>query len=914
MVMLGPLGFGAPWVLVALGALPVLWLVLRAVPPAPRRVVFPGLALLAGLQAQRPEARRTPWWLLALRLAALAALIVGFAGPVWRPAPAPGGPGEGPVLIVLDAGWQAAPGWSQAVARAQAVLGQAGAAGRPVGLVLADGRNEVVAFDAAGAVAPALAAARPAGWGTALAGDPAAALALMPQGRPDAIWISDGSDYPGRAEWARALMAQGNLRIVPPAPGLWAASLTAGDAPAIALHGSDAAPAPASAPTHVLAIGPGPQGAAQALAQLAVADGRAAIDLPPELRNRITRYQIAGQDHAGAVILADDSTRRRKVALTGPPDRAGEGQALLSPLHYLRQALAPTTDLIEGGLADVLDAAPDVVVLVDQPDPAGAARLAEWVQAGGLLIRFAGPRMAAAPDLAGDPLLPVRLRPGGRDIGGALSWGDPRRLAPFAEGGVFAGLAPPPEVAIRAQLMAEPAPDLAERTIAALSDNTPLVTRARRGAGQIVLFHTTANAEWSDLALSGLFVQMLNRLVATARAAAPEGAAAQADFWAPVTVLDGFGQAQDPGAMAPVAAADLARGAGPGRPAGLYRAGEALRALNAGGPWQAAQWPAGAVIEDRRAAPQGRALAGWLLALAGALLAGDALASGRLAGRRSGRHAAAVMLALALGGLPRAQAQAQDVDPRLADAAGQFAMAYVITGDQAVDRASAQGLAGLGQVLAARTSVRPGPPVAVDLDADDLAPLTLIYWPVTPDQPAPAPMAYLRLNQFLRTGGVILFDTRDGDIAGMGGPDASAALQALAAPLDVPPLAPVPDDHVLTRSFYLLDGFAGRWDGGAIWAEAPPPDAEALGEAPFRMLNDGVSPVIIGGNGWAEAWATDDAGVPQFPVGQGWEGETRREAARRFGVNLVMYVLTGNYKSDQVHVPALLERMGQGVP
>jgi len=70
-----------------------------------------------------------------------------------------------------------------------------------------------------------------------------------------------------------------------------------------------------------------------------------------------------------------------------------------------------------------------------------------------------------------------------------------------------------------------------------------------------------------------------------------------------------------------------------------------------------------------------------------------------------------------------------------------------------------------------------------------------------------------------------------------------------------------------------------------------------------------VSRVIIGGHDWASAWAVDNAGRPMFPVVPG--GERQREMAYRFGVNLVMYTLTGNYKSDQVHVPAILERLGQ---
>ncbi|MDS9467529.1 DUF4159 domain-containing protein [Paracoccus sp. MBLB3053] len=269
---------------------------------------------------------------------------------------------------------------------------------------------------------------------------------------------------------------------------------------------------------------------------------------------------------------------------------------------------------------------------------------------------------------------------------------------------------------------------------------------------------------------------------------------------------------------------------------------------------------------------------------------------------------ALICIALLVASIARAQ---DEPDPRLVRAADEVALAYVVTGDGKVDAASEAGLRGLSQVLTDRTTVEPGEPIGIDLDRDDLSLLTFLYWPVSESQPAPTPQAYVRLNHFLRSGGLILFDTRDGDIAGLGGPDGKATLQRLAAPLDVPPLAPIPVDHVLTRTFYLLHEFPGRYHGQDVWAEAPPAGAEAADGVPFRNLNDGVTPVIIGGNSWAEAWAIGDNGLPLFSVGSGLDGERQRELAYRFGVNLIMYVLTGNYKSDQVHVPALLDRLRQ---
>lgn len=908
MLMLGPIGFAAPWVLTALIALPILWVILRALPPAPRLVAFPGVALLRGLLDKVPVARRTPWWLLLLRLAAVAAMILAFAGPSWKPV-VPSGQ-AGPLLVILDAGWSAAPDWPARLTRAESALNDAAAEGRPAALLLADGRAVpgALPFAPADTLLAGLRAAQPVSWATGLPEDPAAALGNAPEGQLATLWISDGLDHPNRAAWLSALADRGPVTVVPPARALRSLSLHAGDTPSLTLNATDdAAPA-------ILAIGPDPQGVERELARLTPGDAASAagistrptaIDLPPELRNRITRFQIEGEAHAGAVVLADDRVKRRKVGLVGEADRQAEGQQLLSQLHYLRRALTPTTDLVEGGLGDVLNTAPDVIVLADQVDLAEAGDLSAWVEDGGLLIRFAGPRMAAFEDLQDEPLIPVALRQGGRDIGGALSWGDPRGIQPFAADGVFAGLTPPEDVAIRAQLMAQPAPDLVEKTLAALSDNTPLVTRARLGQGQVVLFHVTANAEWSNLPISGLFVDMLNRLVQTARVSPTEQAADDRDqpFWTPETVLDGFGRASPAEGLAPVAAADLALGPGPDRPAGIYAAGDRRVALNAGGPLVLADWP-GATVESV-GTTAGRDLKGPLLALAALILALDALGSAMIA--RGGRVAAALLLALLIQ--PGTPATAQDVNPELVRAANEVALAYVITGDERVDETSREGLRGLSMLLAQRTSVEPGDPVAIDLDQDDLAVLTFLYWPITDTQAPPSPQAYVRLNHFLRSGGMILFDTRDGDVTGVGGPDMSQSLQALAAPLEIPPLSPVPDDHVLTRSFYLLSDFPGRWQGNPVWLEAPPAGAEAAEGVPFRQLNDGVSPVVIGGNSWAEAWAVDENGYPTFPIGRGWEGEMQREMAFRFGVNLIMYVLTGNYKSDQVHVPALLDRM-----
>ncbi|WP_372885213.1 DUF4159 domain-containing protein, partial [Shimia sp.] len=663
-----------------------------------------------------------------------------------------------------------------------------------------------------------------------------------------------------------------------------------------------------------------PSGAARVLAVLPLrfAPGAraasGALALPAELRSRITRFEIAGIGSAGAVSLSDDSLQRREVALvSGREER--EGLQLLSPLHYLRQALAPNAELLEGALGDLLPANPDVVVLadVDSLPPDDETALTDWVERGGLLLRFAGPRMAASGVGRSEehPLMPVRLRAGGRSVGGAMSWGAPKALAPFGEDSPFFGLVVPDEVRVTAQVVAQPDPELAERVIAELSDGTPLVTRKTLGQGQVVLFHVTANAQWSGLPLSGLFVRMLDRL---AILSAPDGGDPEAmtgTRWQPVRVLDGFGRLTDGQTLPGVAGEALATAPlGPQLRPGLYRDGKRLVARNllrAGDDaLQAADWPAGVRIEGLGAAPA-RALAGLFLAATLILLAADVLATLVLSGLLSGRRLASSLLLLVL--LPQG-AEAQE--DRAIAVTREVVLAHVLTGAPAVDEIARAGLYGLSRTLFLRTSVEPADPVAVDLETDALTFYPLLYWPITPQQPIPSAKAYAKLNAYLRSGGMILFDTRDSDIARYGAASPNGRrLQRLAAPLQIPALDLLPHDHVLTRSFYLLQDFPGRHDGREIWVEASPRDAVRVEGMPFRNLNDGVTPVVIGGNDWAAAWATDRRGNALVPVGRGRSGERQRELAFRFGINLVMHVLTGNYKSDQVHVPALLDRLGQ---
>ena len=218
MLSLGAIGFTAPWLLAGLVVLPALWLLLRVVPPAPVRQRFPGVALLLGLGDDETQSDKTPWWLLLLRMLAVAALILAFAGPVLNPQPREGG--HGPLLVFLDATWADAADWTQRLDRARRAIEEAGRAGRPVAVVAStDLPAGQPVFRSADRVLPGLAGLAPAPWlpPSNTLRDWAAEL----EGEFATFWLSDGLARDSRADLLAALEARGPVRVFESRAGRW---------------------------------------------------------------------------------------------------------------------------------------------------------------------------------------------------------------------------------------------------------------------------------------------------------------------------------------------------------------------------------------------------------------------------------------------------------------------------------------------------------------------------------------------------------------------------------------------------------------------------------------------------------------------------------------------------------------------
>jgi hypothetical protein len=936
-----PLAFGAPLVLAGLIALPVIWWLLRLTPPKPNQEVFPPLKILARILKKDETPHKSPWWLTLLRLALSALVILALAEPVLNPQSAKLS-GEGPLVLVIDNSWPSALSAENQKRTALNLINAAESASRPVILaaLASDGKTPLGPFDAA-AARERLAAVKP----EPVPGDAleTATLVIELAGENKAneiIWLDSGLESKDKDEALESIGESGFKSLAwhgPEALPLQAVTATENGAETLKITLQRAGGAADTGPGQLVALDEkGRQLAETPLLFTGTETSlEAELKLPFELRNDIASVRIAGERHAGAVRLLDDKMKRRRVALlSGAPTDAA--QPLLSPLYYIERAIAPFADIvrprsseISAAVTEFLEAKPSVIIMADVgsiPAPAENA-LKDWIEKGGMLVRFAGPRLAASSD---DRLLPVALRRGERALDGTMSWTVPQSLLPFGEKSPFSGVEISADISISRQVLALPEPNLSERSWADLADGTPLVTASEQGRGRLVLFHVTPNTSWSNLPLTGTFVEMLRRTVGMAQSG-PGGSLLTGQ-----TILPPFRAINADGVITPPAPTTqplaLKPAASPKitfeNPPGLYGNAEGAVALPLLGKDDRLvlssapklSFPVTSQVYQS-SAPQ--PLKGAMLLAALALLALDCIAvlwmTGAFRSWRLSAAAASLALVLLLPNADRAVAQQNPPaaqPPAVSDAGAieaisQTRLAFVKTGDGQIDKTSNDGLFGLTVYLRDKTALEPGDPIGVDLDTDELAFFPVIYWPIDAASPMPSANAIARADAYMRQGGSILFDTRDQDIAGFelsgSGSPANERLRAILDGMNVPPLEPVPSDHVLTKSFYLLSDFPGRYKGGELWVEASA-NAETLTDRPVRT-GDGVSPILITSNDFASAWAMDQNGNFLFSTVPA--DNLQREHAFRTGINIVMYMLTGNYKSDQVHVPALLERLGQ---
>lgn len=932
-----PLAVTSPWILAALALLPAIWWLLRLTPPRPQQEIFPPLRILERVLKREEMPSKSPWWLTLLRIILVALVIFALSQPILNPRQSLI-TGEGPMAIVVDNGWATQTDWETRISAVQDMLEHARNDERPVSMVFTADQSHDGALKTAAEQLERLAAAKVEPLRTdRLQAAKALAFALQNERLGTLVLVGDGlaSETDTEAFAALAEVAREQSVVLQPNSAQTVSisnSTNAQDSLKVTLSRLQTSE-PLTFTIDALDAKSRPLASGRATFASGSSSSEVTLSAPLELRNDINRLTVREIRTAGATRLLDEGSQRRRVAILAS-DSGDETNSLLRQANYIQKAIQPYADIIQLpqqsialNIRDALAENPSIIFMTDigRIPPESEIELDDWIDAGGTLVRFAGRRLASSD--GEDDLLPVQLRKGERAFGGAMTWAEPQKMAEFSPSSPFATLTIDPSITIKRQLLAEPSPDLSDRTWASLVDGTPLVTAKDFGLGRIILFHVSAEPDWSDLPLSGQFVEMLRTITQNASTLSRgRDGEASASLLAPYRMLTSVGAlTADVGAAksfeltagAPLTASKT-------NPPGFYGTDEGYVALNLfnGEELQPIDLkPLGndvttLTLTESESIP----LMPILLLLALALLVADSIIMLVLNGgmstlrlkRASSSAAVLIFAALALN-ISFSDTRAADEKPgdeALIAALEQTRMAYVLTGEADVDQLSQQGLRGLGDFIRYRTTFDAGEPQGVDLNQDELSFYPIIYWPISATAPMPSQEAISRIDAYMRSGGTVLFDTRDQDMSLTGSTGTSPnsiRLQEILANIDIPPLEQTPENHVLTRSFYLLNEFPGRFSGGALWIESRQDASRSVNAV--TSAGDGVSPILITSNDFAGAWAIDESGAPVLPTAS--NDQMQRNYAYRAGLNIMMYMLTGNYKADQVHVPALLERLGQ---
>jgi hypothetical protein len=903
--MSGGLIFLQPLALIALGALPLLYWLIRNLPPPARPVVFAPFALLPKEEGA-PKSASAPWWIIVLRLLIAAVIIFAVALPQWgRPQVLTG---EGPVTIVVQMGWTSAPVQDAMRAEALRIARQAGNENRLVRLMITEQGLTQAAPETSDRVVETINALRPGAFPDA----PDEVLPDLEAIEGALYWISDGLALPGAV---RSLLAARGATVINPHGGREAVLLgTPRPVPDGMIVSARRASGVGERSIALLFDDKEGQTLLQETLRFAPGETFAEKTLPlaTRIRNEIAIVRIAGSPGVGGVQALDARwfTPRVAVISAGVGERS---QPLLDPRHYLKAAFSARGELDEIAPGDAIGLGRDVWLVPGDVamDAPLREHLAAAMEEGAVVVRFADEAMLR--ENLDDPLLPVALRDADRRLGGTLTWEDAQSIAPFTDGSPFAGISLPSDTRVRRQILADPVFAREDQIWARLDDGTPIVSAAKRAKGWLVFFHTSLDPQWTNLGQAPQMVHLAERLSALASPArASQSAMTQEVRYSLHQGLTNEGRLQAP-IRNSLALSEVELGSiaiSPSAPAGLWQAGARIRARNLADQETSLEplgTPEGVEVVSAQSR-SGVSLVPILAALAAALVVIDLMFQLIMGGGSSATRALMRMLqrrpfhfgvgALLAGLMLMALPQASDADDAemLARVTNALTIGYVSDlvdpTRRITDRAGWESLSGL---LFNRTSVEGLIAEPVRLGSDNISAFPMIYWSV-PRSLAPLdPGVATKLRRFLENGGVLVLDTYD---AGVPRHSAHPGLASIDAALGIPPLAEPDANHVIRRSFYLLDTFPGLWDDAPLYV-----DAEVIAE------RDGVSSVLITSADWTGAWATDENQMPfNLPVPGGIR---QREMAIRVGINLVMYVLTGNYKSDQVHVPAFLERLGR---
>ena len=615
---------------------------------------------------------------------------------------------------------------------------------------------------------------------------------------------------------------------------------------------------------------------------------------PIEIINQFFKIKILNENHAGAYFYLDDYTKRVSVGVIAEDESLIE-KPLLSPVYYLKKSLNQNHTSYIASIKKILDKKISVIFLPSNKRllKADQNRLKKWIKEGGVLVRFSDKNIIKQKDLYFDGKNYFQSL---RNIAKDFSIQNKLSISSFTKNTLLSNLKVPKDLIFEKQLIL----DNYESDIivlASLEDQSPLITMKNVGYGKVILFHITSNNEWSNLPLSSLFKDIISKLLLVPKV--------EKNLYSEEMIIkskiDSFGELTNPLKNYYYVNNLIEEKKYPSfkNPAGIYENENLSIALNLSGNLSTQSFFSN--IDERISIKNNYEksifkLKNFILILIFIMFFADMLINIILKNnilflnffKKSKSFSFLFVFSIILCSQNKIEAS---------ENYNKIFLAYIKTENNILNQIALSGLTNLKDFLIERTSISPQGVKEIDIVSDKIFFYPFIYWQITKNIPNLEEKTIKKIKNYFNSGGIILFDiiylSKSYNNVDK---NTLEDIEALFSELGIEDLQQITKNHTLSKSYYLLKKFPGRFDNKLFLVNTDNLDD-----------NDGVSSVIVGLNNWVGAWAKDENNYPLYQVIPG--GDRQRELSFRFGINLIMYSLTGNYKSDQVHSKSILERL-----
>ena len=549
MSLLSALTFGNPLALWGLLSLPGIWLLLKIYPPIPKNIFFPAIRFLKNIDNKQETASKSPLWLLIFRILLVTILVLAFSNPIYNAKP--DFHNKGPLLLIIDNGWSSSLNWEKRKDQLIAFIEKSEQEKLPIIIAPTAVKNNInndeLSILTSKEAKSVIESLTPNPWASNYSLLIKKLDKLPKNKKYNIVWLWDGIDHENGDSsqiFVNKLENIGRLNVLNYFNNSSIKIITDVKNKTNNKLNIQISRNIGSLEETIFLRANGVNGKLLNRVELSFKENERITEtdllIPNELRKELISITIENVSNAGSIHLFDEKWRKRTVGIFGDKE-SFRTQPLLSPAYYLDRAIKSFSDVKIGNLEQLIKKETSVIMLpgVGTIREELNTKLKDWIKNGGILIRFAGPNLEAADT----DLLPVKLRSmNSRAFGGALSWSTPATIKEFPINSPLNGIEINADITINKQVIAEPGVELASKTWASLQDGTPLITGSNNQKGWNVFFHITANADWSNLPLTGTFVEILDRIINLSSGDTDNSNDLPL---APYKLLDGFGRLVD---------------------------------------------------------------------------------------------------------------------------------------------------------------------------------------------------------------------------------------------------------------------------------------------------------------------------------------------------------------------------------